>query len=151
MKKTATLFLIFIFLCVVLNAQETDRSQRVVETQTKQINYILEQLQLPPQVVEMFLPLYEEFRDKRMLLLREFRKERQAFNQLAPLIETDYEKIVESGLRVKIEEAKLTQEYYILFKKSLTPKQLYDLMRAEESFAKEFLKRERDYKEEKKK
>ncbi len=62
--------------------------------------------------------------------------------------ESDYSKVNDECLGVKLKEAALEKEYYEKFKKILSPEKLYIYRRAEYKFARSFMKGPDDKKDE---
>ena len=143
MKKSFILFFSFFLFIGAANAQEQDaeRRQRIAEYKAKRTAYLSERINLAQDQVDRFWSLYEEYQDKRMLLLRTFRKEMREFKKIESPTDKEYKKIVDSDIEVKGKEVELMSEYYARFGKILTPKQTYILMQAEEEFAREFMDR----------
>ena len=56
-----------------------------------------------------------------------------------PPTESDYSKVNDECLGVKMKEAALEKEYYEKFKKILSPEKLYKYRRAEYKFARNFM------------
>jgi len=167
MKKLSILFLTFVLVAGTAVAQEkeseykqrftenkakraaesdTERKQRIAEYKEKRKAYLAEKVNLSEEQASRFWPLYEEYNDKRMLLLHTFRQEMKDFKGLQSPSEKEYKVIVDSDLELKTKEVELTQEYYGKFRKILTSEQTYNLMRAEDDFAKEYMRRRMDNK-----
>ena len=150
MKKFYFLFFSLFLFIGATNAQEQDaeRKQRIAEYKAKRTAYLTERINLNHEQSGRFWTLYEEYQDKRMLLLRTFRKEMREFKKIDSPIDKEYKKIVDSDLEVKSKEVELMQEYYSRFRKILTSEQTYKLMQAEEDFAKDYLNRRADNRKE---
>ena len=167
MKKLSILFLMFVFVAGTVVAQEkeseykqrftenkarrdaeseAERKQRIAEYKEQRRAYLEEKVNLSEDQASHFWPLYEEYNDKRMLLLRAFRQEMKDFKDHQSPSEKEYKEIVDSDLELKTKEVELTQEYYGKFRKILTSEQTYNLMRAEDDFAKEYMRRRMDNK-----
>ena len=165
MKKLSILFLMFVFVAGTAGAQEkesefkqryteikakrdaesdADRKQRITEYKEKRKAYLAEKINLSEDQSNRFWPLYEEYNDKRMLLLHAFRQEMKEFKDLQSPSEKEYKVIVDSDLELKVKEVELMQEYYGKFRKTLTSEQTYNLMRAEDDFAREYVRRRMD-------
>ena len=143
MNKIITcLIVLFTLLAVNLNAQQdASRKKRIEEYRKKHIAYIEERVHLTQTQSEKFWPIYNEFQDKKILLLRPYRKKVKAFNTISTPSDEEYQDIVMEGLETKKREIELTQQYYSKFQEILSPQELYDFNQAEESFNKEYLKR----------
>ena len=146
MKKFYFIFLSVFLFVGVINAQEqdADRQQRIAEYKAKRAAFISEKVSFAQEQADQFWPLYEEYQDKRMLLLRTFRVEMREFKEIESPTDKDYKKIVDSDFEMKSKEMQLMQEYYSRFKKMLTSQQIYNLMQAEDEFVKEYLNRRMD-------
>lgn len=143
MNKIITcLIVLFSLLAVNLNAQQdTDKKKRIEEYRKKHIAYIEERVHLTQTQSEKFWPIYNEFQDKRILLLRPYRMKVRAFNTLSGPSDEEYKDIVMEGLETKKKEIELTQQYYLKFQEILSPQEFYNFNQAEESFNKEYLKK----------
>ncbi len=82
---------------------------------------------------------------------RECRKLTKDLKHKNPPTESDYSKVNDECLGVKMKEAALEKEYYEKFKKILSPEKLYKYRRAEYKFARNFMKGPDDRKDENKK
>ncbi|MDD6210570.1 MAG: hypothetical protein PUB21_08205 [Bacteroidales bacterium] len=141
MKRFITSLLLLLFVINIVNAQDADRKKRIEEYRARHVAYITERVHLTQTEAEKFWPLYNEFHDKRMVLLRNYKKEAKAFKKLESPTEKEYKDIIEKELEVKMKEATLTREYYLKFQKILSPKGLYEFSQAEDAFSKDYLKR----------
>jgi len=157
MKKLSILLLMFVFVAGTAGAQEkeseykqrytenkakreAERKQRITQYKERRKDYLAEKTNLSEDQANRFWPLYEEYNDKRMLLLHAFRQEMREFKGLQSPSEKEYKGIVDSDLKLKVKEVELMQEYYSKFRKILTSEQTYNLMRAEDDFAKEYMR-----------
>ena len=149
MKKLSLLsFLLLLFVCGAdAQAQEAERKQRIEEYKEKRAAFLTEKIGLTEEQSELFWPSYEEYHDKRMLLLRTFRTETRTFKDIELPTDKEYKEVIAKDLDMRRKEAELMQEYYTRFQKILTAKQTYDLMQAEDEFAKEYLRRRMDNRE----
>ena len=150
MKKSFILFFsLFLFVSgASTQEQDAERKQRIAEYKEKRTAYLAERIGLAQDQSGRFWPVYEEYYDKRMLLLRTFRKEMREFKKIDSPTDKEYKKIVDSDFEVKGKELELMQEYYSRFRKILTSEQTYNLLQAEDEFAKEYLNRRADNRKE---
>ena len=109
------------------------------EFRARQQAYITEKAGLTPQEAEAFFPLYFELQDRKhqlneeaWQLMREGKKEN--------LTDDRYDEIMEGVYDARIASDRLEKTYYGKFKKILSSKKIYQVLRAEMRFHRELLK-----------
>lgn len=115
--------------------------------QAKKNAFITAEVGLTPEEAAKFIPLCNELQQKMFEVGRECRKLSKELRQKESPTETDYSKINDVCLEVKLKEATLEREYYEKFEKILSPEKLYKYRRAEYKFARSFMGRPDDKKD----
>lgn len=108
--------------------------------QAKRNAFITAEVGLTPEEAEVFIPLCNELQKKMFDVGRECRKLTKELKHKESLTESDYSKVNDECIGVKLKEAALEKEYYEKFKKILSPEKLYKYRRAEYKFARNFMK-----------
>ena len=98
--------------------------------------FITAELKLTPEEAAAFIPLSEELEKKKFEANQQCRKLSRELKHKSNLSDSDYDKVIQVCLDVKVEEAQLEKEYYEKFRKILTPEKLYKHRSAELKFAK---------------
>lgn len=119
--------------------------------QAKRNAFITAEVGLTPEEAAAFIPLCNELQQKMFEVGRECRKLTKDLKHKNPPTESDYSKVNDECLGVKMKEAALEKEYYEKLKKILSPEKLYKYRRAEYKFARNFMKGPDDRKDENKK
>lgn len=102
--------------------------------------FITAEVGLTPEEAAAFIPLCNEYQEKRFELGKQCRRQiRELKNKKAPS-ETEYTEAVNCYLDTAIKEAQLQKEYFGKFKKILSPEKLFKYQEAENKFAKEFMR-----------
>jgi len=132
MKKSLTLFLLFIS-SVVLFAQDEEDIVTQEPKAREKINaaraaYITERLGLTTEEAEKFWPLYREYSQKRLELRQQFNQAKKQGKSADELLDLEY-KLKQQGLD-------LEKQYSGKIRQTITPEKLMNLRRAEEDFRK---------------
>jgi len=145
--KNILLTLIFILSAGFISANAQDRQGRVMDRkltpeikekiQKMRSEFLKKELRLTDDEFNTFIPLYDEYADKKFALGEKardgFRKLRDEQNRT----EDNLLKIIDEDLEVQIKEAQLQKEYYQKFKKVLPAEKLIELKRTELRFMEE--------------
>lgn len=115
--------------------------------QAKRNAFITAEVGLTPEEAAIFIPLCNELQQKMFEMGRECRKLSREIKHKKSPTESDYSKVNDECLGVKMKEAALEKEYYEKFKKILSPEKLYKYRRAEYKFARSFMRGSDDKKE----
>ena len=97
--------------------------------QAKRNAFITAEVGLTPEEAAAFIPLCNELQQKMFEVGRECRKLTKDLKHKNPPTESDYSKVNDECLGVKMKEAALEKEYYEKFKKILSPEKLYKYRR----------------------
>ena len=139
MKRTIHLLVLLLILSVTSLAAQSRHPMNKEQFKKSQQEYLIEKSKLTPSEAEKFFPLYFELQDKKHELNKEaWHKLRKG--QKENLTESEYSKIVEDVIQVRIATDKLELEYVQKYKKFLSSKKIYKLQRAEMSFRRTILK-----------
>ncbi len=110
------------------------------------VAYLIKEMKLSEKEAVQFESIYRNLQKAKFELMRKYS---DAFNQLRKnkrnnpnmAISDDlYLQAVESEYQLNIADAQLEQQYYEQFRKILSPKQLYEYLRAEKKFKRDFMK-----------
>lgn len=107
--------------------------------QTRRNAFITAELMLTPEEAEKFIPLCNEFRQRKFEIGRDCRKLNREMYRRKNLTDAAYMKVIDECLEVSLKEAQLEKEYYDQFKKILPPSKLFKYRDAENKFARRFL------------
>lgn len=110
--------------------------------QAKRNAFITAEVGLTPEEAAKFIPLCDEYRQKRFEVGHDCRRlTREMYKKTSPT-EADYIQVIDECLQVGIREAQLEKQYYEQFKKILSPEKLYKYRNAENKFARHFIRGE---------
>lgn len=102
--------------------------------------FITAEVGLTPEEAAVFIPLCNEYQEKRFELGKQCRKQIRELRYKKTPSATEYTEAVDCYLDTEIKEAQLQKEYFGKFKKILSPEKLFKYQEAENKFAKEFMK-----------
>jgi len=118
-----------------------DKQKRMNELLQKRTEYICSKIGLTPQEKEKFVPLYNEFQQKRMELfhkddfgLRKRKEDKSSFT------EQDYREINESYIDEKLKKASLDRVYYEKFREILPESKIFAMFEAERLYRQVLMK-----------
>lgn len=111
--------------------------------------YITAETGLTPEEAAKFIPLFNEFKEKMFEAGRGCRRYSKQVHKMKNPTETDYTKVVDECVGVRMKEAQIEKEYYSKFKEILSPEKLYKFRCAEANFARSFMRGEGKEKEKK--
>lgn len=134
--KNILLVIAFSIGLVSLNAQKSseERGFDVAQFKEKQAEFLKQELSLTDAEAKAFIPLVNEFTDKKFELNRAARTEARALRQSGSKSEADYNKALENYLNTREQEVKLEKEYYQKFKNVLPAEKVFKYQRAEKKF-----------------
>lgn len=139
-------FITFVAISVLFSSKvlaQGDKEHRHFDKeayQAKRSAFITAEVGLTPEEAAAFIPLCNELQQKMFEVGRECRKLTKEMRHKKSPTESDYSKVNDECLGVKLKEAALEKEYYEKFKKILSPEKLYKYRRAEYKFARSFMK-----------
>jgi len=102
--------------------------------------FMIKELNLSKEQQEQFFPLYDEMDKSIHQLNRQTRAlEKKIDTSKEPVNDLEYEKAAEALYELKGKEAETEMSYFAKFKTILTPKQMYELKKAERKFTQELM------------
>lgn len=108
--------------------------------QAKRNAFITAEVGLTPDEAALFIPLCDEFQQKRFEIGHDCRKLSREMRKKQNPTDAEYLKAIDECLDVNTREAELEKEYYEQFKKILSPEKLYKYRNAEYKFARQFMR-----------
>lgn len=146
MRKTLILTLLAsILLIAPAVAQEpknVDRKEWFKELRRYKHEFLVKELQLSKEQQEKFFPIYDEMENSVENVNRETRALERKIDKAkdSKVSDLEYEKAAEALFEVKSKESAIEMQYLPKFKKVLTPKQLFELKKAERKFTYHLMK-----------
>ncbi len=141
-----TLLFIMVLAAVSLNTAAADpqsekgRKEWFREFRQYKHEFIIKELNLSKEQQEQFFPLYEEMDKSIHQLNRQTRAlEKKIDRSKEPISDLEYEKAAEALYELKGKEAETEMAYFNKFKTILTPRQMYELKKAERKFTQELM------------
>ena len=121
---------------------EDRKQERLGEFLQKRTEYISSKIGLTPEEKEKFVPLYNEFQEKRMNL---FEKDDLGYlnkrkDKKSSLTERDYREINESYTNEKLNRATLDKIYYEKFREILPESKIFNMFQAERLYRHDLIK-----------
>lgn len=107
--------------------------------ETRRNAFITAEMGLTPEEAAAFIPLADELRQKTFEVGNDCRRLQREVMRRRELTDTDYLKMIDECVEVKMKEAQLEREYYEQFKKILPPGKLMRYRDAENKFARFFM------------
>lgn len=139
-------FITFVTISVLFSSKvlaQGDRQHRHFDReafQAKRNAFITAEVGLTPEEAAAFIPLCDELQRKMFEVGHTCRKLSKEIRHKESPTESDYSKVNDECIDVKLKEATLEKEYYEKFKKILSAEKLYKYRRAEYKFARSFMK-----------
>lgn len=138
-----TTFVLFSMICLFqVNAQEM-KPHRNFDKEAfaaRRNAFITAEMGLTPKEAADFIPLCNELQQKLFEAGSECRRLSRQLKEKKDATEADYLRVVDLCAEVKIQQALLEKEYYEKFKKILSSKKLYLYRKAENKFARDFMR-----------
>jgi hypothetical protein len=136
MKKY--IYLVAIIATISLNA----KAQKGERLESMKIGFITERLNLSSDEAKVFWPVYNKFTDD-MKKLRQSSKGKisEEMADMPAMTDAEAEKILNDMVNFKIQEADLLKKYAAEFKKVIPVKKVVLLLKAENDFKRELLKK----------
>ena len=137
--KTKNLVLLFltILICTAAQAQQKGNGQfrfNMDEYKKKQALHLKQELNLTESEARAFIPLANEFVEKKFLLNVAFRREARALRDKPNTTDAEYKKAIENYLSSRTKEVELEKEYYAKFKTVLPISKVYKFERVNRKF-----------------
>lgn len=118
-------------------AQEAKRFDRAA-FEAKRNAYIMAEIGLTPEEAAEFIPLCDEYRNKKMEVGKEARKYERMLGKNPT--DKEYKRVLDLNIDVRIREAELEKEYNDKFLEIISAEKLYRYKKAEIRFARDFMK-----------
>ncbi|GHT00915.1 hypothetical protein AGMMS50276_27880 [Synergistales bacterium] len=149
MKKLVLLLFLFAGVNSFLSAQDggdrrDDRRKAEFEQfKAKRIEFITKELELTEDEAKVFWPICNELQEKKFEVNKQLREAvREFFKQEKKgekHSESDYKKLVDLHVSVKVKEAQLEEQYVEKFAKVISAEKIFRYQRAEQEFARKML------------
>lgn len=124
---------------------DAERARWMAEMQQYKREYVVKAMQLNDAQKAKFLPLYDAMdRDMRKIGDEARTVEKNLKAKGAAATDADYRHAADVLFNLRTREGAVEKQYYEKFKTVLSPRQLYELKRAEEKFAREMMRQHRD-------
>ncbi len=135
MKRIAPLIMLLLLAANLLHAQTTEEKIKAAR-----IGLITQRLNLTPEQAQRFWPIFNEFDAKKQGLNRELEQARSGYN-FSNMSDQKANELIELSLQRKADELALEKEYLNKLRDVVTPVQVLKLIKAEQDFKNELLKR----------
>lgn len=134
--KTAGSILMALLLFSVTAQAQPIRKKLEKRVDAQRIAFITERLNLSPEESQNFWPVYNEYRDK----LKTIRQDRLPEVEIDQMNDAEAEKLIKDNLDAEQRELELKREYYLKLRKTIPPRKIALLMKAEIEFKGNLLK-----------
>lgn len=137
MRRFTILFLFTLFLPIYfssLSAQNSGRKMNIEEFEKRKFEYIRNVAGLTKSEADKYFPLNSELTKKKFDLRIVHRDKVQKLKESGNLSDSEYRKLLEDDMEVKLQESALDKEYAVKFEKVLSPQKLYKAQQAEKEF-----------------
>ncbi|CEA15824.1 MAG TPA: hypothetical protein GXZ44_06260 [Fermentimonas caenicola] len=137
MRRFTTLLLFTLLLSMftsTLTAQNRSRRMNIEDYEKRKMEFIKTQAGLTNSEAEKYFPLNSELTKKKFDLRILHRDKVQKIKDNSNLSDSEYRKLLEDDMEVKLQEAALDKEYAEKFEKVLSPEKLYRAQQAEREF-----------------
>ncbi|MCM1109484.1 MAG: hypothetical protein NC388_10645 [Clostridium sp.] len=139
-KRFAWLILWIAISLNTLQAQTNKKQFSPEEFKQKLENYITKNAGLTEEEAKAFFPIYSEMKQKQGELMKQIRQLKKNARK-EETKDSEYSSIVSQINKLKIESAEVEAKYYLKICKSVSPKKVFEAMRAEDKFHRESLRR----------
>ena len=132
------IILLGLILSLPVHAQKNKHKERHAEMRKEfrefKIKFIAQEISLQPEQTKEFTELYSQMEDEKFKVFSSAHKLECSVKANKNATDADYTKLSEAMLNAKEKDAELSKKYDDKFSKVLSPKQLYKMKEAEESF-----------------
>ena len=132
MRRFTILFLFTLFLPIyfsTLSAQNNGRKMNIEDFEKRKF-----EAGLTKSEADKYFPLNSELTQKKFDLRIVHRDKVQKLKESGNLSDSEYRKLLEDDMEVKLQESALDKEYAEKFEKALSPQMLYKAQQAEKEF-----------------
>jgi len=114
----------------ILAQRAQNRANRTDAIKTERITFIIQRVGLTPAEIAIFVPIYDEYKQKSW----ELGRARVAALRATPTNDAEFEQAIEDYINHKQRDADLAREYNTKFRAVLSPEKLFKLYVAEWEF-----------------
>jgi hypothetical protein len=115
-----------------LSAQ--NRKMNMADFEKRKMEFVKKEAGLTQDEANKYFPLSTELTKKKFDLHKRHRDKVQRIKDNSNISDTEYRRMLEDDVDVKIKEAALDKEYSVKFEKVLAPEKLFKAQQAERSF-----------------
>ncbi|MDD4777853.1 MAG: hypothetical protein PHV53_06135 [Fermentimonas sp.] len=117
-----------------LSAQDSGRRMNIEDYEKRKIEYIRNKAGLTKSEADKYFPLNSELTKKKFDIRINHRDKVQKIKDNSNLSDSEYRKLLEDDMDVRLQEAALEKEYADKFERVLSPEKLYRAQQAEREF-----------------
>jgi hypothetical protein len=135
MRKSIILIVCVLLLPIqfsTLSAQ--NRKMNMADFEKRKMEFVKKEAGLTQDEANKYFPLSTELTKKKFDLHKRHRDKVQRIKDNSNISDTEYRRMLEDDVDVKIKEAALDKEYSVKFEKVLAPEKLFKAQQAERSF-----------------
>jgi hypothetical protein len=115
-------------------SDDSKRQEKLERILQKRTDFVVSKIDLTKKETEMFIPLYREYLEKRMIFIN--RREKSS----PPTTEEEYRQKNDTYINNQLNKAALDRIYYEKFREVLPESKIYLLFQAEEAYKNELIK-----------
>lgn len=136
MTHKILVFVVALFLCLAVSSQNKHKySPEQFQAELEQ--FIASEAALTPQEAEVFFPLHREMQKRQRAIYERMRNE----SKIKPTSEKECKKAIRRRDEIEIELKTIQQAYHNKFLAILTASKVYDIIKAEDRFHRQKLKK----------
>lgn len=112
--------------------------------QENKCNFIIQELELSPEEVERFLPVYKQLLQEKSALYHQYGGSHRVMRSVSEgqqVPDSTMQRAAQNARKLQLEDAKLEEKYLSKFEQILKPVQIIRLQEAEQKFKNEMMKR----------
>ncbi len=138
-RLTAVFFLLSSFLC---SFAEDKKQEKLDELLQRRAEYICSKIGLTPEEKEKFMPLYNEYQEKKMDLFEKDNLDRlrKRKEKKSSYTEEEYREVNESYINEKLDRSTLDRIYYEKFREILPESKIFNMFQAERLYKHDLIK-----------
>ncbi|NLY24409.1 MAG: hypothetical protein GX042_05250 [Bacteroidales bacterium] len=131
---------IILIVCVLLlplqfsTLSAQNRKMNMADFEKRKMEFVKKEAGLTQDEANKYFPLSTELTKKKFDLHKRHRDKVQRIKDNSNISDTEYRRMLEDDVDVKIKEAALDKEYSVKFEKVLAPEKLFKAQQAERSF-----------------
>ncbi|MCM1369351.1 MAG: DUF3450 domain-containing protein [Candidatus Amulumruptor caecigallinarius] len=148
MRKYLLFILIFLTAFASVSAQgrkhERNRESMRKEVREFKLKFMAQEMDLKEDQQKKFFEVYNQLDDERMKIFREIKTLERRVENMENASDADYEQLSKSITSAKEKDAEIERKYDEKFATFLSPRQIFKMKKAEESFRHKLHKMHRD-------